>query len=91
MLSVILPQGEEAISYSVPAVMIEGKAIAGYSYSKGHCSYFPHSGSVLAAIDQGLLDGYDWSKGTLRFATDQPPEESLIRELVEARLALLDR
>lgn len=91
MLSKILPEGEEGISYDVPAILVGDKAVAGYSYSKRHCSYFPHSGSVLTRIDPEKLEGYDWSKGTLRFPVDHPPEEGLIRDLVEVRLAMLDR
>jgi uncharacterized protein YdhG (YjbR/CyaY superfamily) len=88
MLSRILPEGEEGMSYSVPAFLIEGKPVAGYSYSKGHCSYFPHSGSVLEMVDPAKLADYDWSKGTLRFPIDRPPDEDLIRELVNLKLAL---
>ncbi len=86
----ILPEGDEGISYGVPAISIGGKAVAGYSYAKRHCSYFPHSGSVLNMIDPERLEGYDWSKGTLRFPVDQPLDEGLVRELVKVRLKMLD-
>ncbi|MGD2102648.1 MAG: DUF1801 domain-containing protein, partial [Acidimicrobiia bacterium] len=89
MLAEILPDGEEGISYGVPAVHVGGKAVAGYAYAKKHCSYFPHSGSVLNHIDPELLAGYDWGKGTLRFPIDQPPDVGLIRRLVEVRLAII--
>lgn len=90
MLSRILPDGEEGISYGVPAVRVGGTAVAGYAYAKKHCSYFPHSGSVLDKVDPAMLEGYDWAKGTLRFPIDQPPEEDLLRRLVELRLGMLD-
>ena len=72
----------------MPAFKVEGKAVAGYAYWKRHCSYFPHSGSVLpeAPDEPGL---YDWSKGTLRFPVDQPLPPSLVRRLVEIRLTQL--
>ena len=91
MLADVLPDGEEVISYGVPGVRVGGKVVAGYAFSKKHCSYFPHSGSVLDKIDPALLEGYDWGKGTLRFPVDQPPDDGLIRKLVEIRLAMLDR
>lgn len=90
MLAAILPGAEEAISYGVPAFKLGGKPVAGYAYAKRHCSYFPHSGSVLELVEPGLLEGYDWSKGTLRFPVDEVPEEGLIRRMVEIRLAMLD-
>ncbi len=89
MLLKILPEGEEGIAYGVPAVLVGGKAVAGYSYAKNHCSYLPHSGSVLSEIDPDKLANYDWSKGTLRFPVDQPLDENLVRELVKVRLASL--
>jgi uncharacterized protein YdhG (YjbR/CyaY superfamily) len=84
----ILPDAEEAISYSIPAVKIEGKPIAGYAYFKNHCSYFPHSGSVLPELAAELAD-YNWSKGTLQFPPDRPLPEKLVRRLVEVKMEQL--
>ena len=84
----ILPNASETISYGMPAFKVEGKAVAGFAYWKHHCSYFPHSGSVLPeAADE--LASYDWSKGTLRFPVDQPLPPSLVSRLVEIRLTQL--
>ena len=88
-LSSILPDAEECISYGVPAFKIGGKAVAGYAYAKRHCSYYPHSGSVIAQVEPALLEGYDWSRGSLRFPVDQPPSRALLERLVEIRLAML--
>jgi uncharacterized protein YdhG (YjbR/CyaY superfamily) len=81
----VLPHAEEALSYGVPAFKIAGKAVAGYAHAKRHCSYFPHSGSVLEEVSDELT-GYDWSKGTLRFPVDVPLPEGLVRRLVEVRM-----
>ena len=89
MLATILPEGEEGISYGVPAVRLGGTPVAGYAHAKKHCSYFPHSGDVLERVEPELLDGYDWAKGTLRFPVDQLPDEALIRRLVEIRVGML--
>jgi uncharacterized protein YdhG (YjbR/CyaY superfamily) len=90
MLASILPEADEAISYGVPAFKIGGKAVAGYAHAKRHCSYFPHSGSVIGQVEPELLEGYDWSTGTLRFPVDLVPDEVLVRRLVEIRLAMLE-
>ena len=84
----VLPDAEETISYGVPAFKVAGKAVAGFAYFKNHCSYFPHSGSVLPELSDELAD-YRWSKGTLQFPIDQPLSESLVRRLVEVRLEQL--
>jgi uncharacterized protein YdhG (YjbR/CyaY superfamily) len=84
----LLPEGEEGLSYGVPAFKVGGKAVAGYAYFKNHCSYFPHSGSVLPEMGDELI-GYEWSKGTLHFPTDEPLPPHLVRRLVEVRLEQL--
>jgi len=85
----MLPNAEEALSYGVPAFKVAGKPVAGYAFFKNHCSYFPHSGSVLEGLS-AALDGYQWSKGTLKFPIDDPLPESLVGRLVAARLATMD-
>lgn len=86
MLASILPEAEEGISYGVPALRVEGKTVAGFAFAKTHCSYLPHSGSVINRVDAELLSGYEWSKGTLRFPVDQTPDKALVQRLVELRL-----
>lgn len=88
-LRVLLPQGEEGLSYGVPVVRVDGKPVAGFAYFARHCSYFPHSGSVLAQVSDELT-GYRWSKGTLQFPIDRPLPESLVALLVSTRLADLN-
>lgn len=85
MLQELLPGADEGLSYGVPAVKVNGKPVAGYAAFKNHCSYFPHSGSILQEIADEL-SSYDWSKGTLKFPTDEPPPGDLVRLLVELRL-----
>jgi uncharacterized protein YdhG (YjbR/CyaY superfamily) len=84
----LLPEATEQLSYGMPAFKLGGKAIAGYAHFKAHCSYFPHSGTVLPELaDQ--LEGYDWTKGTLKFAVDQPLPEQLVQAMVDVRLEQL--
>jgi uncharacterized protein YdhG (YjbR/CyaY superfamily) len=90
ILRELLPDATETLSYGVPAFQLEGKTIAGYASFKGHCSYFPHSGSVLSAIADEL-DGYDWEKGTLRFPVDAPLPKPLVASLVGERLRQVRR
>ena len=80
----IVPEAEQSIAYGMPAFKIGGKAVAGFAAFKHHLSYFPHSGSVLPVLADDLV-GYETSKGTLRFAIDEPLPEGLVRKLVEVR------
>lgn len=90
LLLTILPDADEGMSYGIPSLLVRGVPVAGYAYATRHCSYFPHSGSVIDQVEPELLDGYDWAKGTLRFPTDRAPDETLIRRLLEIKLAMLD-
>ncbi len=81
----LLPDADESLSYGVPAFKVVGKPVAGYAYFKNHCSYFPHSGGVLTKL-ASELDGYEWSRGTLRFSVAEPLPDSLLARLVETML-----
>lgn len=81
----LLPTAEERISYRMPCFAVAGKAVAGFDGFRNHCSYFPHSGSVI-----GKVTGYpDWAEpepGTLRFPIGKRLPKSLLRKLIRARL-----
>jgi uncharacterized protein YdhG (YjbR/CyaY superfamily) len=82
------PRAQEGMSYGMPA-FIQGKPVAGYSASANHCSYFPMSGAVTAALADELA-GYQVSKGGFRFPIGKPPPAALIRKLVKARFAEIE-
>jgi uncharacterized protein YdhG (YjbR/CyaY superfamily) len=88
MLKELLPNGEECMSYGVPAIKVNGKTIAGYAAAKNHCSYFPHSGQVIEDLSE-VLTAYEYSKGTLRFPVNKPLSKALVKKLIRARFAQL--
>jgi uncharacterized protein YdhG (YjbR/CyaY superfamily) len=69
----------------MPAFKVGGKTVAGFAAFKNHLSYLPHSGSVLAALADDLA-GYETSKGSLRFAVDEPLPKQLVKKLVRTRM-----
>ena len=83
----ILPAAHEAMSYSMPAFVCDGTAIAGIAGFKHHCSYFPHSGAVLSQLTDELAS-YDFDDGTLRMPIDQPLPAALLRKLVVVKLRM---
>ncbi|HVN51388.1 MAG TPA: DUF1801 domain-containing protein [Acidimicrobiales bacterium] len=83
----ILPDAEEGISYGMPAFKVGGKTVAGFAPFERHCSYFPHSGSVIAEVPEAAP--YATSKGTLQFAVDTPLPKPLVRKLIAVRLEQL--
>lgn len=82
------PKAEEGISYGLAAFRLNGKPVAGFGATAKHCAFFPMSGTIVAAHAVDLA-GYDTSKGTIRFQPDKPLPATLIRKLVQARIAEL--
>ena len=82
----MVPDAQQGISYGLPAFKLQGKAIAGFAAFKGHLSYLPHSGSVIARLAEET-EGYSKTKGSLHFPIDQPLPEGLVRKLLDVRMA----
>ena len=80
----IVPNAKETISYGMPAFEIEGKVVAGFDGFKKHCSYFPHSGSVLEELE-GFPEWGEVSKGTLKFPIGKKLPKTLVRKLISVR------
>ncbi len=78
------PEAEECISYGVPAFRLKGKLLVAYGAAARHCSFYP--GAVLESLAEEL-QGYDTSKGTIRFAAEKPLPAALVRKVVKLRLA----
>ncbi len=86
--SVAPPEATEAISYGIPAFKYKGVLVWFAAFSK-HCSLFPGS-SVIEAF-KNELRGFSTSKGTIHFPTDKPLSTALVKKLVKARIAQIER
>lgn len=82
----VVPEAEQAISYRVPAFRVGRTTFAGFAAFKDHLSYLPFSGSVLPQL-AGELAGYTLTKSSLHFRPDQSLDTTLVRRLIEVRLA----
>jgi uncharacterized protein YdhG (YjbR/CyaY superfamily) len=82
----LVPGVEECISYKMPAFRCDGHVIAGFSATSKGCSYYPFSGTTLRTL-AGEIDGYTHTKSALHFGPDEPLPRSLVRKLLEARIA----
>ena len=78
------PRAEECISYGIPAFRLDGRVLVYFAAAAKHCSFFP-GGLVKDFEDE--LEGYETSKGTVRFTPDHPLPVALIRKLVKAAIA----
>jgi uncharacterized protein YdhG (YjbR/CyaY superfamily) len=80
------PGAEEAISYGMPALHVDGRGLVAFGAAAKHCALYPMSDSVLASFAEEL-SGYSTSKGTIRFDPATPLPNALVRRIVKARLA----
>jgi uncharacterized protein YdhG (YjbR/CyaY superfamily) len=79
------PGAEECISYQLPAFRQNGMLVA-FGATANHCAFYLMSSSTVEA-HKDQLEGYDTSKGTIRFPANKPLPAALVRRLVKARIA----
>jgi uncharacterized protein YdhG (YjbR/CyaY superfamily) len=79
------PEATEVISWRMPMFKYKGQLV-GFAAFSNHCSFFPMSSSVIAALKNELKD-FSTSKGTIRFPLDKPLAAALVKKLVKARIA----
>ena len=80
----LAPNAEEGTSYGVPAFLLAGRPLLGFSAAKRHLSIFPFSPAAVEAVRE-RLDGFDLSKGTIRFSPDRPVPDDVLADLVRSR------
>jgi uncharacterized protein YdhG (YjbR/CyaY superfamily) len=82
----IVPEAEQCISYGMPAFKLRGKTIGGFAAFKNHLSYLPHSGSVFQQLATDT-ERYTKTKSSLHFPVDEQLPTSLVKKLLEVRIA----
>ena len=81
-----IPTAQEVISYQIPAMRTDGGVVLYFAGWKEHFSIYPVTGPLMEAFGDEL-EPYRASKGTLRFALDQPVPVKLIGRLAKFRAA----
>jgi uncharacterized protein YdhG (YjbR/CyaY superfamily) len=80
----VAPDAEEGASYGMPAFIYAGRPLLGFRAAKQHLSIFPFSPAAIEAV-RDRLDGFDLSKGTIRFRPDRPLPDDVLADLIRAR------
>jgi uncharacterized protein YdhG (YjbR/CyaY superfamily) len=86
--SAVPAEATEIISYGIPAFK-HNKVLVWYAAFSNHCSLFP-TGAVIEQY-KGELKSYTISKGTIQFPIDKPMPATLVKKLVKARIAQVEK
>jgi uncharacterized protein YdhG (YjbR/CyaY superfamily) len=84
-----VPEAEQGVSYGMPAFIYAGRPLLAFRAAKRHLSVFPFSPAAIEAVDD-RLEGFDLSKGTIRFSPDRPVPEDVLADVVRARKREID-
>jgi uncharacterized protein YdhG (YjbR/CyaY superfamily) len=79
-----VPDAEEAISYQIPAVKMNGVTVLYFAGWKQHFSLYPATAELVEAFADDLAR-YTLSKGTIQFPLSQPVPVRLITRLTKFR------
>ena len=85
VVSTNIPDAQEVITYGMPGYKYKGKYLVAFSVFKDHFGLFPTSGPI-EKLKYKLAD-YKTSKGGVQFTVEKPLPESLIKEILLARVA----
>jgi uncharacterized protein YdhG (YjbR/CyaY superfamily) len=81
----VVPDAEDGTSYGMAALRYQRKPLLGFREARGHLSIFPFSPAVIDAV-RDRLDGYQLSKGTIRFRVDAPLPDDVVRDIARLRM-----
>lgn len=85
----LVPDAVEGMSYGMPALRYRDSPLLSVKSAKGHIGLYPFSPEVVGAVS-AELDGYSWSKGTIRFTAEQPLPDALVERIVLLRRDEID-
>lgn len=85
VIKTVAPDAVDSFSYRIPGVKLDGKSLVWYAGFTHHASLYP-IGEKIRGRYSAELEGYETSKGTVRFPLDKPLPVSLVRRLVKARM-----
>ena len=78
----VVPEAGEKISYQIPSITLNGKALLYFSGWKEHISLYP-----IPPLDDDLaaaIEPYRSGKGTLKFPLNKPVPYNLITSITQA-------
>lgn len=84
-----VPEAEEGLSYGLPAYKYKRRPLIGFSSNKYGLNIYPFDPRVITAI-KNELDGFETSKGVIRYSAEHQLSKKIIILLVDLRIDYLE-
>jgi uncharacterized protein YdhG (YjbR/CyaY superfamily) len=85
----VVPEAEEGMSYGMPALRYRGRPLISVVMTKQGYSVFPFSPAVVASVVV-QIDGFDSTKGGIKFTDERHLPDSAFDALVARRRDEID-
>ena len=85
----VVPEAVDGLGYGMPALRYRDRPLLSVMPARRHIGLYPFSPAVVDAVADEL-DGYSFSKGTIRFTEDHPLPVGLVRQIVQLRRTEID-
>lgn len=81
---------KEGLSYGLPAFKYKNRPLIGFSSNKHGLNIYPFDPKIIDAI-RPELDGFELSKGVVRFTPQKPIPEAVVRMMLDLRKDYLQK
>jgi uncharacterized protein YdhG (YjbR/CyaY superfamily) len=78
------PKAEEAISYGIPAFILNGRGLVYFAAWKNHIGFYPTPSGIEAFKKE--LAHFKQEKGSVQFPLDKPISIGLVKKIVRYRV-----
>ena len=88
LVTQLVPDTEETISYGMPTLKYKNRALVYFTASKKHMSFYPSSWAIEELKDQ--LKNYKTTEHAIQFTLDKTLPSRLVEDLVRVHVREID-
>jgi uncharacterized protein YdhG (YjbR/CyaY superfamily) len=84
----VVPDAEEVTSYGMPTLKYKNKSFLGFNLHINHIGIYPYGGEEIEVFNKELSElNYSFSSGAIRIPLDKPIHETLLKKIIQHRIA----